>query len=705
MSSLPVVPLNGLRPDSLGTYLASLGLFSLVARKWPRVRAVWRNASFCLVGGPCTLEQIVEFVSEIGETNCWTPYDRPWDKDKRADVAKKTSMQTALWRALEAEERLLPAFGAHLALDGRVRMNPLLGTGGNAGKRDFEKGWKDAVQVIRKPPRKQDREVLDNDLEAFLMGGACTYLSSFQAGSWFGAANKIYNHGNPSAPPNSPRGKKQPFREGEITPWAMALACEGLPYFAGGPSRQLGSRRQPKGAFPFVTAAMAPRGAGEAGGIEAEIWAPIWDRPMTEPELRSLFLRGRAEIGGKGAISSAAFAAGVVGRGVDAGIAEFRRFLLLHTTSAQTFESRLATVVPVPKTSPDDATTRAIRTIVELRDGLPSDRKVRGRWQFSGLRGPLEQALIDFAAGRPSEGRAERAWALVDELIEALVKVDRNRSFRNHNVRFRLLPGEWAARLFQEDPPDREARLALAMSSLAETPSSPQFIAYRIGVQKRKGTAHWEFPESAPARRIWSDAELTENLGAMADRRVMEALRKTASRPPFGAAVRVVLDDMHAWLSGEVDEGRMRLWLDRLCVFDWGGEANGSVDRELQHRFAGARPAVDGALALYALFRPLASDWLFRQVVRECGIQAEKVSTCGCLGRVIAMLRRGDVNAAADVALEAYHSAGVAVADFNTVPVGPDPNRLLAALVIPVRDEQVLAVFRRWRSPTESKEQ
>ena len=231
MNVLPVVPLNGLRADSLGVYLASLGLFSLVSRKWPMVRAVWRNASFCLVGGPATLEQTVEFVSKIGETNCWTPYDRAWDKDKKADIAKKTSMRTACWRALDAEERLLPSFGAHLALDGRVRMNPLLGTGGNAGKRDFSKGWKDAVQVIKKPPRNQTREVLNNDLKAFLVGGACTYLNSFQAGSWFGTANKIYNHGNSSAPPNSPRGRKQPFREGEITPWAMALACEGLPYF------------------------------------------------------------------------------------------------------------------------------------------------------------------------------------------------------------------------------------------------------------------------------------------------------------------------------------------------------------------------------------------------------------------------------------------------------------------------------------------
>ena len=267
------------------------------------------------------LEQVVEFVSKVGETNAWTQYDRPWDKDKKADVAKKTSMQTACWRALEAEERSLPAFGAHLVLDGRIRMNPLLGTGGNAGRRDFAKGWKDAVQVLKKPPRNQNRDALNNDLKSFLAGDACTYLGDFSAGSWFGSANKIYNHGT-----------KQPYRDGEITPWAMALACEGLPYFAGGPSRQLGSRRQPKGAFPFVTAANAPRRADEAGRIEAEVWAPIWDQPTTEPELRALFLRGRTELGGKGATSSAAFAVGVMGRGVDAGVAEFRRFLLLHTT-------------------------------------------------------------------------------------------------------------------------------------------------------------------------------------------------------------------------------------------------------------------------------------------------------------------------------------------------------------------------------------
>ena len=681
-----VVPLNGLRTDSLGIYLASLGLFSLVARKWPSVRAVWRSGCFCLVGGPDALEQTVEFVSEIGQKNTWTKYDRPWDKAKKADVKKKTSRQTEHWRALEAEERLLPAFGAHLALDGRIRMNPLLGEGGNTGRRDFAKGWKTAIQVIRNPPRGQNREVFDKDLEAFLDGRACKYLGAFSAASWFGAANKIYNHGT-----------RRPFREGEITPWAMALACEGLSYFSGSPSRQLGSRQQPKGAFPFVTKAMAPRGADEAGSSEAEIWAPIWNQPMTVPELKSLFLRGRVETGGKGAVSAVAFAAGIMGRGVDAGITEFRRFLLLRTTSAQTFESRLATVVPVPTASPDDATTRAIRMIVELCDTLPSDRKDGQRWKVSGVRGPLEQALIDFTASRSSNDRAERAWALVDQMFEALVKVDRNRTFRRQNVRFRLLPGRWAAQLLEEGLPGREARLALAVSSLAGTPTSPKFIAYRLGVKKGAG-ARWEFPDSAPARRIWSDTELTENLSAMAERRVMEALQEAGSPPPFDATIRVVLDDMFAWLSGEVDEERMRLWLDRLCVFDWGDKEGAA--RELQHSTAiDAHPAIDGALALHALFRPLVSGWLFRRIPSDSGIQADGVSTCASFGRVVAMLRHGDVNAAAEAAQTAYRSKGVTLANFGTLPAGPDPARLLAALVIPVRDKQVLDVFRRWRSP------
>ncbi len=691
MNSLPVVPLKGLNADSLGVYLASLGLFSLVSREWPTVRACWRDASLCLVGGPVALDEIVEFVSEIGERNDWTRYERPWDAHKRRDVEKKTSRLTAVQRALRIEERLLPLFGAQLALDTRVRMNPLLGTGGNAGRREFDRGWREAVACIESPPRGQSRDSLNRDAKAFLDGGSCACLRDFNAGSWFGTANKIYNHGT-----------RSPSRKGEVTPWAMALACEGLPYFSGSVSRQFGSRRQPKGAFPFVTTAMAPRGEGEAGSIEAEVWAPIWDRPMTDSELRWLFLRGRAEIDGRGATSSSSFAVGVASRGVDAGVTEFRRFLLVHTTSAQTFESRLAGVVSVPKAKPDGAITSAIHAVVKFCDELPEDRKVGGRGRFAGLRGPLEQALVEFAAAKVEQLETERAWALVDAMFETLVKIDRNLTLRSRNIRFQLLPSGWAANLFDSERPGREIRLALALCSLGGDAVLPPFLAHRIGVRKKRCGSRWEFPKSPPAHRVWSDEDLAGNLCTIAERRVMDALRNGVSDPPFRAAIRVDIDDVFSWLSGDVDEEQLRLWLDRLCVFDWSGEAGREIARKLQRNFPRCvPPAVDGTIALYGLFRPLASDWLFQQVVHEGGVRIEGRSTLSSLGRVIAMLRHGDVNAATEVASTAYRSAGVALAGFDALPDGCDPDRLLAALMIPVRDEQNLSIFRRWRRPVE----
>ena len=683
----PVVSFPGLDADSLGTYLASLGLFSLATRQWPSVRACWRSERFCLVDGPATLEAIVVHMGEVGANRCWSAYQKPWDKYKREDVKKKTSVQTVRWRALSADEKILPLFGAHLALDGRIRMNPLLGYGGEIGRRNFEKGWTEAVKAIENPPRSQSRDTLNEDIQAYLEGRTCHYLGrKFSAGSWFGSGNKIYNHGT-----------KRPFREGEVTPWAMALACEGLVFLAGGTSRQLGSRSQPKGAFPFVTAEMAPKSIGEAGGLEGEVWLPIWDRPMTKPELTALFVRGRVELGVKGATTSAAFGAAILGRGVDSGVVEFRRFLLLHTTSSQTFESRLANIVPTPRKAEDSSTTRAIRIVIALRDSLPRDRKVGKRWRFAGLRGPLEQALVDLAASEPGAGRVEQSWALVDEMFDALAKVDRNRTFRSHNVRFQLLPGEWAANLFHENPPDCEARLALALTSLERTSACPQFISYRIGVDE--AGRFWGFPKSTPVRHVWSDAELITNLCAIGERRVKEATQKKVdASPPFGATFSVGLDDVRAWLSGDVDDDRTRLWLNRLCLFDWSTEAA----RQLPHESdKGEQPTVDGALALYGLFRPLVSSRLFRQVLSASGAPSTTGTGCMVLGRIMALLRRGDLNAATDLARVAYRSAGVSLADFQIVPDTPDPGLLMAALIVPSRTEQVVPVFRRWLTPTQ----
>ena len=67
----------------------------------------------------------------------------------------------------------------------------------------------------------------------------------------------------------------------------------------------------------------------------------MWNRPMTVPEVATLFSRGRAEVGGRGVLTPSAFATAVMRRGFDAGITEFRRFVLGRTTSANTLSLAL----------------------------------------------------------------------------------------------------------------------------------------------------------------------------------------------------------------------------------------------------------------------------------------------------------------------------------------------------------------------------
>ena len=216
----------------------------------------------------------------------------------------------------------------------------MLGSGGNAGRREFSKGWKEATTALAPSNRKRggipDAMGQLTELKALLAGEPISWLMELNAASWFSDSIERVNSG------------QRPFAKGVTSPWAMVLACEGLVFFAGGASRRLGARARAVGAFPFVVQAAAPAASGEAGRDLGEVWAPIWGRPMTVPEVTALFSRGRAEIGGRGALTPSAFAVAIMRRGVDAGITEFRRFALGRTTSANTFEPRFEGIVVVP---------------------------------------------------------------------------------------------------------------------------------------------------------------------------------------------------------------------------------------------------------------------------------------------------------------------------------------------------------------------
>lgn len=725
---LPSLALPGLSPDSLGNYLASLGLLRVLSRQWPSTRIAWRDEVLQVVGGPPTLDRLLDEMVRVARERAWTAYDRRWNEEQKKGTKAKSGFPLALWQA-SAEERELQVFAAHAVPHARVSFNPLFGSGGNAGKRAFSNGWAKAVEALApsapaaKEPRKNETEkqrasrekrekkTLDeysqeaparqqrnrDELESLLLGGPVRWLvEELVAGSWFSDATKLYNSG------------QSPAREGQISPWAMVLACEGLAFLAGGASRRLGARSsRAVGAFPFVTQPIAASAEKEADRLRGEIWTPLWARPMSLAEASTLFSRGRAELRGRGALTPAAFATAIRERGADAGVSEFRRFTLGRTTSANTFEPRLEARFSLHTgsgtTGATSITLERITALIEQR-GFPRDGK-----RFVGLRGPIEAALLDVAA---QPGRSETGVALLDAITAALDRIDRNRSFREGNVRWEPLPLEWLPSLFGDEQPGVEARLAL--SAVSSFPNALPFAAFRFGVEwtREKGGKYeydwgtkptwFEHSKVPPARWVWGSGELARVLGAVLSRRLLEQARldgTNATRPPGRAPLPATTSQVGQWLSGEIDEPLFSAWLSRLALFDW-RRVTQAVRALIQ--MEPHAPRANGGLALLGLVQPLVDQ---RPLLAGSPSSDDLLSdetgarTAEAARSLVTLVRAGNLDAAVRLANSRYAMAGAPLASFDVPWRLHDPDRLVAALLLTISDRDRAVLFERWLRP------
>jgi hypothetical protein len=722
---LPALSLPGLSPDSLGNYLASLGLLRVLSRRWPSVRIAWRDEVLQVVGGPATLDELLDELVEIANRRSWTPYVRAW-KDAQAEssrIAKKLKISStsgipfALWQA-KAAEQLLESFVAHVVPHGSGRsMNPVLGKAGKIGQRDFAKGWERAVDLLapakplksdkkepaNKATREKSRSIIAevqrkrDELKALLQGTPLSWLEKdLNGATWFSQANKLYNSG------------QRTYRDGLLSPWLMVLACEGIVFLSGSPSRRLGARAQAVGAFPFVTRGAAADSVGQAKRDSAAFWAPIWERPMTASEVGTLFRRGRAELGSRAAQTPATFASSILQRGVDAGVAEFRRFVLGWTTAHDYVEPRFEGTVVSPLAGSADASALArtlerVTALIEHR-GFPRDGK-----RFVGVRGPIESALLDVAAEPTS---SEAAVALLDAVVSALDRIDRNRSFREDKVRWKPLPIEWLPSLFADEQPGVEARLALSLVSAF--PETLPFASFRFGVEwTREQNGRFEYdwttePEwfehskVAPARWVSGPGELARVLGAVLSRRLLEEARldKTNTERPRGRAPfpATTLDIRH-WLAGDLDESLLWSWLSRLALFDWRRvpkEVRALMPR--QHDVS----RVGGELVLVGLLQPLIDRRPL--VIRELSpndLLSEETGarTTEAARSLVTLIRAGSLDVAYRLVSSRYAMAGARLATLNAPFATHDPDRLAAALLFPITDRDRASLFERWLRP------
>lgn len=714
---LRALALPGLSPDSLGNYLASLGLLRVLSRKWLSTRIAWRDEVLQVIGGPTSIDELLDELVRVANERAWTLYERSWlteqTKGTKLGQNKNTASQAgvpiAAWRAVQSEN-VVAVLDSHIVATTRQMFNPLTGNGGSAGNRDFSDGWRRATNLLAGPGKQDIRKHLLD----LLLGNVIAWLvtgvplegkkkkGSLNAASWFSASNKIYNNGQKAS------------REAGLSPWAMALACEGLLFFAGGVSRRLGARSRAIGAFPFVTQSVAPEAAGEAGRVLAEVWTPLWARPMSLAEAGTLFSRGRAELRGRGAVTPAAFATAIRERGVDAGIGEFRRFTLGRTTSANTFEPRLEARFSLDTSlgATDTAASHALARITALIEqrGFPRDRKVGKRWRFEGLRGPIESALLEVAAEPTS---SEAGIVLLDATVSALDRIDRNRSFREGNVRWEPLPAEWLVSLFADEQPGVEARLALSLVSAF--PATLPFASFRFGVEwareeNGKREYDWatqprwlEHSKVAPARWVWGQGELARVLGAVLSRRLLEEekLDGAASKRPRGRGpLPATASQVRQWLDGDLDEELFAAWLARFALFDWR-----SVPQEVRNIVQSDDASVskaDGQLALLGLLQPLVDQRpLVIRDLSDNDLLAEETGarTTEAARSLVTFARAGNFDAVLRLARSRYSMAHARLATFDVTFATESPDRLVAALLFTLSGRDRAVLFERWLRP------
>lgn len=696
---LHAISFAGITPDTLGGYLCGLGLLSACAQVAPSIRGCWRDDSFILVA-----EQLAEDVLMQHLLMNWDGpiYDRIWAGELEQDRAlvRRSQMPAhlaGLRSVIPAHQ--IGAMDSNVVTSMRPVPNPIFGdSAGKVGaQRDFSKvllgcmGFinagrskpvnsagvaKNLVTQIRELGKRDNRQLVIKEwLNQTLHGVVSADLPALgSTGTWFPFANKTFNSGQDGF-----------FREGRLSPWSFLLALEGALLLRGEIGRRLSAIARPYAAFPFISEAPNPIAESNVGLKRAGVfWAPIWDTPATLTELRALLKRGLARIGRKTATAPHEFAVAALGIGVDAGVVRFAPFELRETTSSQVFEA-----MPMPHilVRSDERSHRAAELISSLVQWMarlpyePTSGKKKGK--FSGLRGPVEQAIIAVSE-QPEDASRWQELLLKLAQVQKQIDWDGTRGWRQRSAPFPRLSQAWLDFAWPDGRP-QEIEIATAIASIGGGTFYP--LACNIYGVKPSKQGFW-FPKDRPLSAVWHEGNLADALGDILHRRLVDhGSRKKSERAPWPLTAKyaVAQDMLDRFLNGGVDDAEIGRWLPALSLLDW--------HRPISNRDDQAR-SWSGLLALDGLFRPLLTAGLpWKDSSHKKMVEPDTTAALKLTG----LLRQGDMDSALDFAVARYRAL-----DAQPVPVdGPasistTAQRLLAALLIPISRRATIAGRTRW---------
>ena len=203
--------------------------------------------------------------------------------------------------------------------DGKTSCSPLLGSGGNEGRLEYGRTFMDDVCSLL---ISSDVEVSGALLRNALFGKSTQGLEIASVGQFDPGRAGGFNQG--------PGIESKDFPTNQ---WDFILAMEGAIAWSGDIGRRSSLSRHTLFRYPFSvrTSPVGYSSETQEDGKEAraEIWVPIWSKPVGYQELRSFLAEGRSDVGRKWASNGLEFAEAIAGLGVDRGVNSFLRYGLL----------------------------------------------------------------------------------------------------------------------------------------------------------------------------------------------------------------------------------------------------------------------------------------------------------------------------------------------------------------------------------------
>lgn len=619
--------LTGCSPTPLAHYLKGVGILRLVSeQKDPAARGWWRNESFHLatVLDEGALQRF--FLEEYRPTPIIAPWNGgsgfyPKDNKNGIDaVARSVAERFAPFRsAIQWGRSALaglqesPKGAEKSALLRRCRQNwsgpvlnwleaavvldgagepaypALLGTGGNDGRLDFTNNYMQRLAGLfdLAEPGAPARPAAGHLLTIALFGEPGQGLERNAVGQFLpgnaGGANSTVGFAGDSV----------------LNAWDFVFMLEGACLFAASVARRVHATALPQAAAPFAVRSSAVGYGSAADGEKdrGEQWFPLWDRPATLDELRTLIAEGRSQIGRRSAGRPVDFGRAVARLGVARGITAFERYGYIERNGRTNLAVPLGRW-PVRAQPHQDL----LDQVADWVDAL--------RRAGSGGQGPAsvaraarvcEEAIL--ACCR--DGRNPRRWQdLLVALGRAEAQLPRSPRFTAEKG-LRPLPPLGAGWLRAADDGSAELRLALAFASQHGLTAKGE-IDWRHPIRR-----HF-LPLDARGQRFAVQAEalaLSPEVVCLADdletvalallrRRVVEAGQKGLPQLPLVGVpgAEASLHDISLFLAGEVDERKILELARPLMALDWP-----RFHRPFARDAATGRPY--GSLGFYGLAR------------------------------------------------------------------------------------------------------